>query len=234
MAELFVATWNLNHRAGSGRFHPEAANVAISLGADLLVFTEYFPREYENQFRSALSNAGWTEQLISEQSSEVANRVLIASKLPLKPMPLDLPMFDQQFPSNILGVRLPSLGLSILGVRVPAYSSKTKTGHLLFPAWDWLETTAASLRNGPAVIIGDLNIQTSSGASRAGNHLRRILANGWHRAEPGEPTFFGHNGKTSEIDHILATDHCTFSDARVYKQTLSDHAALMCRIEFSN
>src|SRR5580658_2233229 len=104
MAEFLVATWNLNHRAGRGSFHPEAAEVAIALGADVLVFTEYFPRKHEIEFRSTLSNADWTQQLISEQSSEVANRVLIASKLPLAPLTLDPPKFDHQFPANILGV----------------------------------------------------------------------------------------------------------------------------------
>jgi hypothetical protein len=168
-------------------------------GADVLVFTEFFPREYEKLFRATLSNAGWTEQLISEQPRQIANRVLIASKLPLSPMTLDLPTFDQQFPANILGVQLPSLGLSIVGVRVPAYSSKTRTAHLLFPAWDWLETTAASLKSSPAVIIDDLNIQTSSGASRAGDHFRRILANGWHCAAPGGATFFGHKGRPAKL-----------------------------------
>lgn len=228
---MYIATWNLNHRAGRGRFRPEASNAAIDLGADLIVFTEYFPREHENQFRSTLSQAGWTEQLISEQSSEVANRVLIASKFPLAPMALDLPTFDQQFPSNILGVRLPSLGLSIVGVRVPAYANKT--AHFLFSAWDWLETTAASLKRSPTIIIGDLNVQTSSAASRAGAHFRRILANGWHRAAPGEATFFGHKGKVSEIDHILATDHCILSEVRVQKHAASDHAALVCRVELA-
>jgi hypothetical protein len=52
---------------------------------------------------------------------------------------------------------------------------------LLFRAWEWLEVTTASLKSSPSVVIGDLNIQTSSKASRAGDHFRRILASGWHR-----------------------------------------------------
>src|SRR6185295_1064410 len=121
-------------------------------------------------------------------------------------MALELPTFDQQFPANLLGVRLPALGLSVLGVRGPAYEERPS--RLLFAAWDWLEATAASLKGSPSVVIGDLNIQTSSSASRAGDHFRRILTSGWHRAEPGGPTFFGYKDRTSEIDHVLATNHC--------------------------
>ena len=66
------------------------------------------------------------------KTSEVANRVLIASRLPLAPMNIKLPTFDQQFPPNLLGVRIPSLGLSVLGIRVPAY----KTACLRLSAWN--------------------------------------------------------------------------------------------------
>jgi hypothetical protein len=121
------------------------------LGSDVLVFTEFSPQQYEDRFRTALANAGWSEQLMSAQPSEVSNRVLVASKLPLAPLTLDLPTFDQQFPANLLGVTLRSLGLSVLGVRVPAYSGRT--AHLLFPAWEWLEATTASLKRSPSVII---------------------------------------------------------------------------------
>ena len=80
-----IATWNLNNRVGKVRFRPEAAAAAIALGVDVLVFTEFFPRQHGDKFRATLASAGWTEQLMSAQPSEVANRVLIASKLPLAP-----------------------------------------------------------------------------------------------------------------------------------------------------
>jgi len=232
---MYIATWNLNHQGGTRPVLMEAADAAIALRADVLVFTEFFPRQHEAQFRATLANAGWTEQLISALPCEIAgqdnrepNRIFIASKLPLAPMTLDLVPFDRQFPANLLGVTLPALGLSVLGVRVPAYN----TGRLLFPAWQWIEETAASLRSSPAIIIGDLNIQVSSARSRGGDHFRRILANGWHRAEPGGATFFGYKGKRSEIDHVLATIHCVISDAVcVRHNAISDHAALVCRVE---
>jgi len=235
-----IATWNLNNRVGKVRFRPEAAAAAIALGVDVLVFTEFFPRQHGDTFRATLASAGWTEQLISAQPSEVANRVLVASKLPLEPLNLNLPTFDQQFPANVLGVKLPTLGVSVLGLRVPWYQGQT--AHLLYSAWEWLEAASALLKASPSVVIGDLNVQTSSASSVAGVHFRRILAGGWQRAAPsGGATYFGHGGKRSEIDHVLATNHCVLSDAACVQEAggfmfagspdaISDHAALVCEV----
>lgn len=72
-----IATWNLNNRVGNVRFRPEAADAAVAIGADILVLTEFFPQEHENRFRNTLRNAGLSEQVMSPQPAEVANRVLI-------------------------------------------------------------------------------------------------------------------------------------------------------------
>jgi hypothetical protein len=257
MTELSVATWNLNNRVGKVSFRPEAAEAAIALDVDLLVFTEFFPKEHEKSFTTTLANAGWSEQRMSEEApSKDANRVLIASRsgLQLDPMPLDFPTFDlplvdeqlrskiaSEFRSNIASVSLP--GLSIIGVRVPWY--KGKEAHFIVPAWEWLEKTTTSLKSSPVIVIGDMNVETTGKCSRGGDHFRRILDNnGWHRAEPGGPTFFGKR-RASELDHILATNHCSLSDLVIVKKkqgflfagssnNISDHAALVCRVELSS
>lgn len=236
-----IATWNLNNRVGKVRFRPEAADAAVALNVDVLVFTEFFPQQHEDRFRAILADAGWCEQFMSAQPNEIANRVLVASRLPIAPLPIDLPTFDQQFPANLAAVSLPSLGIAIVGVRVPAYS--TQGAPLLLQAWEWLEMASAALKGSPAVLLGDLNVSTNSTASRGGDHLRRILASGWRRATPsGGATFFGHSGQTSEIDHILATDHCVLTDAKSIQSAggftlcgsssaISDHAALVAQVE---
>jgi endonuclease/exonuclease/phosphatase (EEP) superfamily protein YafD len=221
MATLCVATWNLNNRAGKRKFLAGTADAAIALGADIIVFTEFFPQEAEDRFKAALAHAGLNNQLFTQSS--IANRVLIASRLPLQPLPLELPTFDEQFPPNILGVRLPSIGLSIVGARIPWYSGDT--AHLRTSAWEWLKTTADSLKHGPAMITGDFNVQAST------RLFRKTFAEPWHRAAHGKTTFFGYGGKNSEIDHIIATDHCILSEVRVEKTLLSDHAALVCRVK---
>lgn len=237
-----IATWNLNNRVGKIRFRPEAAVAAVALGADVLVLTEFFPQEHEKRFRDVLRGAGLSEQVMSPQPTEVANRVLMASRLPLVPLAIDDPTFDQQFRANIAAVSLPSMGLSIVGVRVPAYGAKQF--ELLIQAWAWLESTAAMLRHSAALMLGDLNVSEASTDSRGGSRFRRILASGWERAAPaGGATYFGYGGRMSEIDHILATDRCVvLSDAASIKAAgaftycgsqdgISDHAALQCRVE---
>ncbi len=238
---MIIATWNLNNRVGKVRFRPEAVHAAIAARADLFVFTEFYPRQYEGQFRSELERAGWSFQMMSCEPTEVANRILIVSRFPILLQHLALPDFDQQFPSNLLGVTLPTEGLSILGVRVPAYTGDTTP--LLFQAWEWLEATAANLKRNPTVILGDLNVSTTSGRARAGDHFRRIIANGWTRAMPLDgSTFFSNKGYKSEIDHILVSNYCTINNPIVIKEVacfsvagvpnaISDHAILMCNIE---
>jgi hypothetical protein len=141
-----LATWNLNNRVGKVRFRPEAAEAAAALDADILFITEFFPQGHETRFRATLASAGWSEQLMSAPPNEVANRVLIASKIPLAPLPLEFPTFDHQFRSNLNAVWLPSVGLAVVGVRVPAYSGQTTP--LLTRAWEWLGATTTSLNAG--------------------------------------------------------------------------------------
>lgn len=216
MTELCVATWNLNHRAGKRKFRQGTVDAAIALGADIIVFTEFFPQEAEDGFKKELKEAGYNQRCTH---SKIANRVLIASKLPLEPLPLEQPTFDEQFPANILGVRFPSTGLSLVGARVPYY--KGKIARLRIPAWEWLKTTADSLKHDPTIIIGDFNAKASA------RRFRRTFAEPWHRAVHGKMTF----KEKSEIDHIIATEHCILSDVRIEKSVFSDHAALICRVK---
>ncbi len=237
---MLIATWNLNNRVGKVRFRPEAASAAIALGADVLVFNEYYPKDHEPTFVRTLRDAGWLYQEKSKDTGEIANRVLIASRLPLEPLDIRLPDFDRQFPSNVLCVGVPSAGVSIVGVRVPWYNGKNVG--LLVNAWDWLESTAAALLNRPSIILGDLNAELKSNRSRGGEHLRRIMQSGWHRAAPKETaSFFNNAGQNSEIDHILGTSLCGFSNARYVteldghlltggKDAISDHAALLAEV----
>ena len=170
---MLVATWNLNNRVGKVRFRPEAASAAIALGADVLVFNEYYPQQHEVAFRRTLHDAGWSHQEMSRDTGEKANRVFIASRFSLQPLDIRLPDFDRQFPANVLCVSVPSVGISIVGVRVPWYE-KQDAG-LVINAWEWLESTAATFLNQPSIILGDLNVGLKSNPARGGEQFRRIL-----------------------------------------------------------
>lgn len=238
---MLIATWNLNNRVGTVPFRPEAADAAIALQADVLVFNEYYPQGHSAAFANSLKMAGWQHQEMSKDTGVKANRVLIASRLPLKQLDLKLPDFDQQFPANLLCVTVPANGISIIGVRVPWYAKETIG--LACRSWDWIVSTAASLVDSPAIILGDLNAGLKSSKSRGGDHLRSILLSGWHRAIPqGPASFISDKGHTSEIDHILGTSACQFSEARYVtcvdqhilagtRTAISDHAALIARVE---
>ena len=233
---LIVATWNLNHRIGRTRFRAEAVNVIAALQADVVVLTEYYPRDHESVFRADLSNAGWPYLLASENVGEIANRILIASRLLLEPFPLPLPDFDRQFPPNILCATIPAAGLRVLGVRIPAYIRKDKP--LILPSWDWLESTLPGLHDMPTVVAGDLNANVDSPRAQ-GDHFRRILADGWRRCAPkGQGSYFSVKGRWSDIDHLLCNGDLDFADARYVTEAggwnlagaagaLSDHAAVL-------
>jgi endonuclease/exonuclease/phosphatase family metal-dependent hydrolase len=230
-----IATWNLNHRCGSQPFRPEAVKAIAALQADVVVLTEYYPQEHDSAFRAVLSDAGWPHSIASDEANgETANRVLIASRLPIERHAIALPTYDRQFPPNILSVT--AAGLRLIGVRIPAYVGKDRTS-LLTAAWDWLESTMARLHDGPTAVLGDLNVNAAS------RRLQRILAAGWRRAAPvgGDASYFGHTGKRSEIDHILGNSNLAFVGARYVTQAgawclagskgaLSDHAALVADI----
>lgn len=237
---MLLATWNINNRVGKVRFRPEAALAVGALGVDVMVLTEYFPQpQHHDRFCEALANAGLAQQILSPDPGERANRVLIASRLPIEYDQFAPPDFDRQFPANIAGIYLPTLGLRVLGVRVPAYVSGQ--GVMLSRSWGWLEGFAASRRNTPAVIIGDLNTQIAS-RKASGGSLRRLLANGWVRAQPvAGHSYFGHSGARTEIDHLLATTCCTIREARYETSlagfafanapsALSDHAVLIAEV----
>jgi endonuclease/exonuclease/phosphatase family metal-dependent hydrolase len=241
---MLIATWNLNNRVGLTKFRPEAAQAAADIGADLLVFTEYFPLANARAFTDTLHKAGWDKQLISSDTGEKANRVLMACRHQLHPLDVKLPDFDRQFPANVLCALLPTVNLSVIGVRVPWYDGSDMP--MVFRAWDWLEAAAAALAGRPAVILGDLNVGLKSGHARGGDHFRRMLASGWHRAEPSEgASFYTSGGGASEIDHILGSGSCHFGVARYVaslgqhklagcENAISDHAALVADVTVLN
>lgn len=235
---MILATWNLNNRVGKVSFKPEAARAVGALRADVVVLTEYFPQApHDAPFRDALRSADLAHQVLSPDPGVRANRVLVASRIPIEPDDFERPAFDKEFSANMVGVRVPGLGLSLLGVRVPAYSDAA----LLAKSWEWLEEYAAQRRNDAAVIIGDLNVKPASKKPR-GKVFKRMLTNGWQRAEPtGGYSYYGHGGLRTEIDHLLVTERCAVQDARYLttvgdlaladaRSALSDHAVLIADV----
>ena len=120
---------------------------------------------------------------------------------------------------------------------------RKKEAGLIFKAWEWLESISISFIDRPSIILGDLNVGLKSSRSRGGDYFRRILQSGWHRAMPkGVASFYSKRGKQSEIDHIMGTNLCKFSNARYVTElnghlfagrnnAISDHAALLVEVD---
>ena len=119
-----IAAWNLINRVGKVPFRLEAAAAAIAINADIYVFNEYYPQSHGKAFQAELESAGWVHQALSVQTDEKANRILIASKISIAPLLITMPDFDQQFQSNLLGVKILDMNVSLLGLRMPWYKSK--------------------------------------------------------------------------------------------------------------
>ena len=239
-----ICAWNVNNRVGRVPFRTEAAYAAAAIDVDVIVLNEFYPAGRQDEILAVLRDAGWPHQLMSRDTGVKANRILIASRLPLEPLDLALPTFDAQFPANVAGAYVPGLGLKLVGLRVPAYGGATAP--FLPMAWDWIEATAASLREEPAIMLGDLNTSVSSTGAGTRPQLARMLGSGWTRAAPTNgPSFFGSSGARAEIDHVLSTALCYVEEAGFVtragpfvlagdERALSDHAALVCRVRVVN
>jgi endonuclease/exonuclease/phosphatase family metal-dependent hydrolase len=99
------------------------------------------------------------------------------------------------------------------------------------------------MREGPAVILGDLNIPPLPARRGIGACFRKILDSGWKRAGPDVGySYVSQSGARSEIDHALVTQRCTVRGAKYVTclpgfnfagtpDALSDHAALVVVID---
>lgn len=241
-----IATWNVNNRVGKVKFRPEAARAAAALDADVLVLTEYFPKEAHAAFVAELQRGGYQHTLVSPEPAQRANRVLIASKHPMSESRLPRPTFDDQFPANLLAVDIQSVGLRVIGLRVPAYEPNDQAQ--LTKSWEWLTQTAVLCGDQPTVMLGDFNVRVGNRPKRvkSGDFFPEILGTGWTRHQPeGAASFYGHGGFQSEIDHIVTNSRCVVHKTKYVtsvaefalagsRGAISDHAALIADIEVAH
>jgi endonuclease/exonuclease/phosphatase family metal-dependent hydrolase len=230
---LAILCWNVNHRVGRTAYRPEAAHAAMACAADVLAFTEFFPRDQLAAFQATLREGGWEHQALSEAPSIKANRVLVASRVPLQVRSLPASTVDEHLSSNALRVQVDGW-LELLCVRVPTYTGSDRAA-----AWDWLAHAAAETRlAGPALLVGDLN---TSLAAKPRVPQFHALADSWSRLQPSGPGgYFGRGDIVSEIDHAFVAGAA--GTARYVTQlegfrlagaegAISDHAALHVQLK---
>lgn len=232
---LSIASWNVGHRLGSGKYKPEFVEAIPELRADLVCLNEYYPRKHDDGIRARLRSMGFAIE-VSGPTTKVANLTLVASRVPIRRAAFEIDYFDDQMPSNTLAVEVPSHDLLIVALRIPMYT-KTKAP-LMAKAWQILERALVPLRQKRVMLIGDLNcsLEHRRGAGRP--YMARLMESGWCQAgAPGTRTFFSTAGHQSWVDHCLHTPQVSVSGFEVLKaaggyvladgpDALSDHAAI--------
>ncbi len=236
-----LLAWNLNHRARP-RVVPEGVSRAIAaLAPDVAVLTEYVSRNSHERFIGQLAALGLPHAMASGKVPG-QNQVLVASRQRFERGSLRAPDIEPAFPPNVLHVTLPEAGVGILAMRVPDYSHKAP---LRRACWDWIESTAATVRHAPFVILGDLNIDPGYPPKQCGDRIPRLVASGWHWALPPQGGSFWplKGGTPKRLDHAVVTRHFHRVSAAYVEEVdgirlgarggrgaLSDHAALVVEL----
>jgi endonuclease/exonuclease/phosphatase family metal-dependent hydrolase len=233
---LSVFSWNVNNRVGRVPFRAEAADAAMDVGADVLVFIEFFAGAHLDDFQIRLRDGGWVHQALSQKVAIKANQILVASRIPIETRDLPPTATDEHLMSNSLWVRVDA-ALELFCSRVPTY-----TGEQRSVAWDWIARVAGNVRESrPALLIGDLN---TSLYSRAPVPQFKALMRSWRRLQPlGSGSYYGTTGIVSEIDHALVDGDLdaaawyvrSAGDFQLARSdfAISDHAGLFVQLSLS-
>lgn len=234
-----LLTWNVAHQARPRVIRPELARAIASLAPDVVVLTEYVVGDSHAGFTDALRAGGLSQTCVSARARG-QNQVLIASRLPSEEGEIRAPALAPQVPPNLLHVRLRTIGLELVGLRIPMFAAAAQK----WAYWDWLAAAAEQLRGRRCVILGDFNADPTRPGSASGVRLRQLAAQGWTLALPPRGwSFRTHAGRESRLDHALVSaslgpvhsryvvDRGGFHFAGAHKNALSDHAALLLRLD---
>ena len=251
-----ILTWNLNHRAGNTKVLPEVMEkipgALASLDADIIVLTEYVPNpKYHNQFEKDLKHRGFVDVLMSDHygpEKDVHNRILIASRIPLKKGNIKAPTnIVNGVPNNVFHVNVPKTGLGIIGLRMPLSNEpkSVQIRKIKHPWWEWVAKTARENINHPFILIGDFNCDLARMDDEDGKRLKDLSDEGWVHAIPMNSqyrSFYKNSESTgSTIDHAFLSPDLVLKKAEYilennsyhfakHEKAMSDHAVL--RVEF--
>ena len=238
-----LLAWNLNHRAARRRI-PAWISAAIAEQApDVVVLTEYVEGPDHAAFLAALKDQGLGSYSLTSQVGR-QNQLLIASRDAQRLSPLNVPVIHAAVAPNVLAVSLESSGVTVLGFRMPAFSSKERD--LKRQTWNWLLSEAGRLHAGPALIGGDFNTQPGDSKAYCGDCLDGLVASGWQHARPASGYSWRHarSGAERQIDHIFLTARLSpmrveylweferlVTNGASRKVGLPDHSMLLCEFD---
>ena len=235
-----LVCWNLNHRTTMKEIPTEAVDVIDRLDADVVLLNEYTDGEIREPFKESLGRIGYDHIFVSGKIGR-SNQILIASKVELHLGEIGAPDFDDSSRTNFLHVVMPSIGLGIVGLRCPAYTTRRDLENY----WNELRPTIEKSIVQSIVFIGDFNGDPDGKKSPAGTHLLDLRDIGWQVPAPeGEWSYISHNGeRRSRLDHLAASPEVRISGTKYITEIggivlagpsavspISDHAALSVEV----
>jgi hypothetical protein len=185
-----VAAWNV--RQGGGSRCPRIAAALQSLDADVAVLSEHRPTD-RGRLATCLREAGFDHQLTAGEPTGGHTGLLIASRSPIEPGPLQFESADDGH--RFLHVRVGSWDLA--GCYIPGVSAANQRKAKF---WSFLRSSVAeALQDKRAVLIGDLNTACTTGTSQGARWYALRTWRSSRRAAGGTP---GRNDTRSSVRQV--------------------------------
>lgn len=228
-----IIAWNIAHQTREVELSPLLLPAIERLTPDVFSLNEYVHGNSRVQFAEGLKGLGFAHITVSKRV-DTNNQVLIASRTPLEIGDIEPPsMGDGVSESNFLHVRLPTSGIEVAAIRVPAYESRT----VLRDYWGKLAEIVRRTATRRILYVGDLNADPDDSTYVGAAHLAALKQEGWSIPRPSGPWSFLSG---SRIDHVIASPALPIPTA-VYVSDIdgvalvsqdratrvSDHAALV-------
>lgn len=142
---ITIMEWNIRHGGSTGRL-PSIIKTIREDNPDILVLTEFRRNACELILRSALTDAGYAYQIVSD-IPEKTNGILVASKVEMQQE------VDPVTMHRLLPIFLPSLDLHLLAAHIPGAGDKWDKRE----CWDRVLDYAKRHEEKRTMIIGDFN-----------------------------------------------------------------------------
>jgi exonuclease III len=228
-----LVAWNLGHQTQERAIKLRFIEAVEKLRPDVITLNEYVHGDTRKPLLEALAHLGLGHVQVSSRVN-TNNQVLVASRHTLHVGELLGPTTaDGGGESNFLHVKLATLNLEIVGVRVPAY----ETNPILHDYWQKLVDIIRSTKERRIIFLGDLNADPDANHHQGSRYLAALRSEGWNIPAPsGQWSYIS----GTRIDHAVASPKITLADAKYVAQLgdielasrnketrISDHAALV-------